>query len=217
MLRSILLPALLLLFVLTGCASDDGAQTRKEGEAWRTASQRVPEQSRRPSPRELEKQAKARELMADEGESDSESTKTESTKTESAADSAVSNKIPDEPIRLDPEGPVDRETYVRPAEVTEGLEGPVKVYDPQPKYLDEAREAGIEGTVVFDLYVDETGTVRGADLFKGLPMGLTLEVYKAVKTWRFEPATLNGEPIRIVYRLTVSFGGSRRSQESDDP
>ena len=34
-------------------------------------------------------------------------------------------------------------------------------------------------------------------------MGLTEEVVKAVRQWRFEPATLHGKPIAVFYNLTV--------------
>lgn len=208
-LASLLLALLFPLLALTGCASD-GAQTPKDDDSWRTASQRVPDKSRRPSPGELAKQAKARALMADEAESESES-EDESADAADGADAEDSTEDPaDEaasgglkpPIRLDPDGPKDRDTYVR---LQDGWTRPVKIHDPQPQYNEDARKARIQGVVMLDALIDETGTVRGTDLVKGLPMGLTLEAYKAVKTWRFKPVVVDGEPVRVIYRLTVNF------------
>ena len=200
MLRFILAFALPLLFVLAGCASD-GEKPPKADESWRTASQRVPDQDRRPSPSELAKQAKARELAeataeeAAEAEDEAEG-ESKGEKPEAAQDGKKSK------IRLDPDGPRDRDTYVP---LQDGWPRPVKTYDAQPQYNEEARKARIQGVVIFDVLIDETGKVQGADLVKGMPMGLSLEAYKAVKTWRYEPVVVDGEPRRVIYRVTLNF------------
>lgn len=196
--------ALFLLVGLTACASD-GEKPPKAEESWRTASQRVPEKNRRPSPSELAKQAKARDLAAAAVESAAESddeSEGEQSKGEGAEADEISADGLEPPVRLDPDGPSDRDTYLR---LRDDWPRPVEVHAPPPEYNPDARQARIQGVTIFDVLIDETGEVQGADLVKGLPMGLTLEAYKAVKTWRFEPVVVDGEPRRVIYRLKVSF------------
>ena len=207
MLRSIFLHALFLLLVLTGCASDDGAQAPSDEDSWRTASQRVPDQSRRPSPSEMARQANARDLAAQsEGEEDSED---ESGDGENSGAAEKSTEIPEKPIRLDPNGPDDRDSYVRWIQEMPRLKALKK---PTPDYTEEARKAGVEGVVIVDVLVDDTGTVRGVDLVKGLPGGLVLETYKTVKKWKFEPLVIDGEPIKVIQRFTANFRTSGASE-----
>ncbi len=42
-------------------------------------------------------------------------------------------------------------------------------------------------------------------VLKGLPSGLTEAAVEAVPKWRFEPATLEGNPVAVYYLVTVSF------------
>jgi TonB family protein len=36
-------------------------------------------------------------------------------------------------------------------------------------------------------------------------MGLDQSAMDAVKTWRFKPATLHGQPVKVYFNLTVNF------------
>ncbi len=36
-------------------------------------------------------------------------------------------------------------------------------------------------------------------------MGLSEEAVKAIKSWKFKAATLNGKPVDVYYNLTVNF------------
>jgi TonB family protein len=52
-------------------------------------------------------------------------------------------------------------------------------------YTDEAREAGLEGVVVFDLVVDERGRTRDITVVQGLGSGLTEAARRALQTCVF--------------------------------
>ncbi len=67
------------------------------------------------------------------------------------------------------------------------------------KYTDEAKAAGVEGTVVIDLIVGEDGKVRDIDVKEGLPHGLTEAAIKALKECRFSPGERDGKavPVRV--------------------
>jgi len=67
------------------------------------------------------------------------------------------------------------------------------------KYTDEARAAGIEGTVVLDLVVDENGRAREISVVSGLEHGLTQAAVAALKACRFSPGERSGQrvPVRV--------------------
>ncbi len=82
---------------------------------------------------------------------------------------------------------------------------PTKTYAPLPNYTEEARQARIQGVVILQAVVDTLGQVDYVKVLKGLPQGLTESAVQVVQEWRYEPATLNGEPVPVYINLTVSF------------
>lgn len=82
---------------------------------------------------------------------------------------------------------------------------PVKIYAPQPLYTEEARRAGIQGVVILEAVVDAQGQVQNVKVLKGLPMGLDQSAVDAVMSWRYDPATQNGQPVPVYFTFTISF------------
>ena len=68
------------------------------------------------------------------------------------------------------------------------------------KYTDEAREAGIEGTVVLEVTVDGEGATRDISVVKGLGHGLDESAIETLKRCRFSPGERNGEPVTVRVR-----------------
>jgi protein TonB len=68
------------------------------------------------------------------------------------------------------------------------------------KYTDEARAAGVEGTVVLDLIVAEDGHVQDVVVSQGLPNGLTQAAITALKECRFTPGEKDGKPVPVKIR-----------------
>jgi TonB family protein len=62
------------------------------------------------------------------------------------------------------------------------------------------------GTVVLEVTVGETGRAENVSVVRAMPP-FTEEALKAVQKWEFEPAKLDGEPIRS--RVPVAFSFSR--------
>lgn len=86
-----------------------------------------------------------------------------------------------------------------------GIEAPRKIESPAPHYTDAARHAGIEGAVTILAVIDEKGRVVCPRPLQGLPLGLTEIAVRTLFTWRFEPATLDGEPVPVYYNVTFNF------------
>ncbi|MEM7350556.1 MAG: energy transducer TonB [Acidobacteriota bacterium] len=57
--------------------------------------------------------------------------------------------------------------------------------------------------------IDKQGDVRCLDVVQGLPMGLTDQALNAVRRWKFEPASLHGEPKVVRYNITINVRGSQ--------
>ncbi len=68
------------------------------------------------------------------------------------------------------------------------------------KYTEEAKAAGVEGTVVLDIIVGEDGKVRDISVAQGLPNGLTEAAIKALKQCQFSPGERDGKPVPVKVR-----------------
>jgi TonB family protein len=66
-------------------------------------------------------------------------------------------------------------------------------------YTEEAKQAGLEGTVILDFVVGEDGWVRDIKIVQGLGLGLSEAAVRAVKVCRFTPGEKNGKlvPVRV--------------------
>ncbi len=72
----------------------------------------------------------------------------------------------------------------------------------------EARLKGVRGTMQLVASIDEQGNVRDVSVVKGLPIrgfGLEKATIDAVKAWKFAPATKDGQPVPVPFRLTVTY------------
>ncbi len=73
------------------------------------------------------------------------------------------------------------------------------------KYTDEARRAGIQGTVVLAVAIDRNGRARDIQVERGIDAGLDDEAVKAVRQWRFRPGEQDGRPVRVNVHVEVTF------------
>ena len=74
------------------------------------------------------------------------------------------------------------------------------------KYTEEARQAGLEGTVILDIVVGEDGVVRDIAVVQGLAQGLSDAAVRALKACRFTPGERNGKHVPVrVRRFKVHF------------
>jgi protein TonB len=69
------------------------------------------------------------------------------------------------------------------------------VFAPKPAVTDGALLPAAEKKIVVDVKVDVAGAVVSETLVKGLGNRLDQIVLDTVKTWRFQPATVNGNPV----------------------
>jgi TonB family protein len=90
-------------------------------------------------------------------------------------------------------------------QISGNVKAPEKISAPDPVYTEEARMARIQGVVILQTIIDIAGNVTNIRVLKGLPSGLTESAIEAVESWRFRPATLEGEAVPVHYMITISF------------
>jgi TonB family protein len=75
-----------------------------------------------------------------------------------------------------------------------------------PSYPAAAQEAGISGTVLCELTIDESGRVVNVEFIQVPgPYGFEGEILKAVQKWKFKPAMAGGVPVRFRLRQPFEF------------
>ncbi|HSK79671.1 MAG TPA: energy transducer TonB [Thermoanaerobaculia bacterium] len=93
----------------------------------------------------------------------------------------------------------------RPVHLTAAMVRPQVLKSVAPRYTEMARRAGVQGAVRVEAIIDEQGRVTNVRVLRALPMGLDRAAVEAVEQWRFQPATLDGRPIKVYFSLTVTF------------
>ena len=102
-----------------------------------------------------------------------------------------------------------------PVFVTGDVQKPVNIHRVAPQYTEEAREARIQGMVILQTIIDKEGNITDIKVMKGLPLGLSEAAMSAVRQWKYEPATLHGEPVAVYFNLTINFvlGDKKKDEE----
>jgi len=72
------------------------------------------------------------------------------------------------------------------------------------QYPPEARAAGIQGVVLVEIVIDESGDVSDAKVLRSIPM-LDEPSLTAVGKWHFTPTVVNGQPVKVRMVVTQNF------------
>jgi TonB family protein len=94
----------------------------------------------------------------------------------------------------------------RPSEPAGELAPPKKLRGKDPQYPFAKRNACLEGPVLVEFVIDEQGLLRSPSLPKPTDPVLTFVVLDTLRTWRYRPASRNGQPMPVRFVLTVNFG-----------
>ena len=86
-----------------------------------------------------------------------------------------------------------------------GVTQPQLLHKIEPAYTEEARRAGIEGTVELSIVVDKDGSVREPRVAKSVDDGLDQMAIQAVKQWTFKPGEKEGVPVPVIATVQVNF------------
>jgi len=74
-----------------------------------------------------------------------------------------------------------------------------------PKYPAAAVEREIEGIVIVNALISETGDVLDVVVVQGLAGGFNEETVKAVMQWKYEPAVKDGQKVKVRKPISITF------------
>ena len=97
-------------------------------------------------------------------------------------------------------------TTEQPLEPSSDYTGPVLLVESHPDYPAELREAGVQGDVLLQISLDETGRPFGIEVLDSPHPRLSELASRAARKLVFAPASLGVEPLpaRLQYRYTFS-------------
>lgn len=120
---------------------------------------------------------------------------------------SIPHPEPAEPSKLAAEEPAALpSTAIAPARPSGS--GPVQpallISSSPPVYPSSARASRIQGDVVVDAQVDETGRVTNMKVISG-PTILRQAALESLRSWKYEPARLQGRPVPAPIRVSIKF------------
>ena len=74
----------------------------------------------------------------------------------------------------------------------------------EPVYPEAASKKGIQGTVILEAKIDESGRVIDGLILRSVPE-LDQAAMDAIKQWVYEPMVINGKPVKALFTVTVRF------------
>ncbi len=76
----------------------------------------------------------------------------------------------------------------------------------RPEYPEEARAAGVEGTVLIQAVISTAGNLLSAHVLNmQVHPALEKAALDAIQQWQYQPTLLNGVPVEVVTTITVNF------------
>jgi TonB family protein len=85
------------------------------------------------------------------------------------------------------------------------VRAPRAVFHPAPAYPELARKLRKQGTVIVEATIDDVGNVVDAKVLRDIGFGCGEAAAQTIRTWRYNPATLEGRPVSVYLTVTVSF------------
>jgi protein TonB len=107
-------------------------------------------------------------------------------------------------FRSQPAPRVVHQGVTTPVRISSGVAASIALQRQLPVYPFIGKEAGVQGTVILAAIISKTGTVENLRVVSG-PAMLQQAAIDAVKTWRYRPYLLNGQPVDVETTVNVVF------------
>jgi TonB family protein len=86
-----------------------------------------------------------------------------------------------------------------------GLKKPTVLKEVRPQYPEEAKKAGVQGEVTLETVVEKDGVPSEIRVIQPLEGSLDRASIEALAEWRFVPARLKDEPVRVIVQIQFRF------------
>ena len=106
--------------------------------------------------------------------------------------------------RLQPDGQRAAPSTRTPAKESGEVSEKRLIHRVEPEYPPEARAQHIQGSVVLDVQIGGDGAVRNIAVVEG-DRSLADAAVQAVRQWRYQPFSVNGQPAEMETRITIRF------------
>lgn len=107
-----------------------------------------------------------------------------------------------------PKRPAPEVKPAPPVRLTSTIAQSQLLYGPKPAYPQLAIVTRSEGTVKLQAIINREGKIENLHLMSG-PALLVNAAMEAVRTWRYRPLLLNGEPVEVITEIDVIFNLQR--------
>ena len=105
-------------------------------------------------------------------------------------------------------GPKVKVAAPQKVSISAGIAVGLLIQKTAPIYPPIAKNARVSGTVVIQATISKTGTIENLRVVSG-PAMLRQAALDAVKTWRFRPYMLDGQPVEVETTVNVIFCSGR--------
>jgi TonB family protein len=92
----------------------------------------------------------------------------------------------------------------KPVNVTGAVMAGSRLGGKNPVYPADARKEHVSGTVILRAVISKTGDIASLQVIRG-PESLRQSAMDAVRTWRYKPFLLNGEPTTVETTIHVNY------------
>ncbi len=89
--------------------------------------------------------------------------------------------------------------------ITAEVRQPVLIRAVRPGYPEDARKARTSGLVIAEALIEKDGSVSSVKVLFAAHPAMGDSAIRAIKQWKYEPATRNGRPVRVYFQITVTF------------
>src|SRR5580658_4917576 len=101
-------------------------------------------------------------------------------------------------------GPKVQAAVPKKVAISAGVAAGMLLQKTVPMYPPIAKAARVSGTVVLQATISKTGTIENLRIVSG-PAMLQQSAMDAVRSWRYRPYLLNGDPVEVETTVNVVF------------
>jgi len=108
--------------------------------------------------------------------------------------------------------PLRAPSGANPVRVGGAIAAPIRTRQVAPVYPPIAQSARVQGVVIVEALIDETGRVADVRILRSIPL-LDQAAIDAVRQWEYTPVLLNGVPVPVIMTATVQFTLPQEQQQ----